>query len=135
MENENSREQILKLDTRGRIKTPSDRRGLLLEEFDRSGMSGVQFAKWAGIKYTTWAGWVRQRKAAKRKMPVTVEPVRAKPWVEGVVERHEVARPCSPGQSGLLVHTSTGLRLELSEEQHVAWAAKLLRHLEGSRPC
>ena len=51
-------DQIVKVDRIGRIKTPRERREALLAEFDRSGMSGQQFAKWAGIKYGTFITWV-----------------------------------------------------------------------------
>ena len=46
---------IIKLDTRGRMRTTRERREALLAEFDRSGMSGQKFSAWAGIKYPTWA--------------------------------------------------------------------------------
>ena len=34
----------------------------LLEEFERSGMTGAGFARHYGIKYTTFANWIRMRK-------------------------------------------------------------------------
>ena len=36
--------QILSQDTQGRVLVPRERRESLLEEYDRSGMSGVQFS-------------------------------------------------------------------------------------------
>jgi hypothetical protein len=47
--------QILSQDARGRVLVTRERRDALLEEYDRSGMSGVRFAKYVGIKYTTLA--------------------------------------------------------------------------------
>jgi hypothetical protein len=35
---------------------------MLLEEYDRSGMSGIRFAQHAGIKYTTLAYWLKRRR-------------------------------------------------------------------------
>ena len=35
----------------------------------------------------------------------------------------------------MIVQGPGGVRLELSEERHVLWAAKLLRHLEVPGPC
>src|SRR5277367_5798115 len=55
-------DQIVKMDRIGRIKTPRERREVLLAEFDQSGMSGQQFAKWAGIKYGTFITWVQKRR-------------------------------------------------------------------------
>jgi hypothetical protein len=55
-------DHILRKDSIGRVVVTRERRAALLEEFDRSGMSGGQFAKWAGIKYQTFAYWVQQRR-------------------------------------------------------------------------
>jgi len=52
--------QILKRDVLGRVKTPREHREAILKEFDQSGMSGQKFAKWAGIKYTTFITWVQK---------------------------------------------------------------------------
>ena len=54
--------QLLKVDSRGRIQISPERRSALLEEFDRSGMTGAGFARHYGIKYTTFAHWIRMRK-------------------------------------------------------------------------
>ena len=48
-------DQVLKTDTLGRVKTPVERREALLNEFEGSGMSGVKFAEYIGIKYQTFA--------------------------------------------------------------------------------
>ena len=42
-------EAIRKTDVLGRIKTPAARREQLLDEFERSGLSGCKFAELAGI--------------------------------------------------------------------------------------
>src|SRR6478672_8335058 len=47
--------QILSRDARGRVLVSRERRESLLEEYDRSGMSGVKFAQYVGIKYSTLA--------------------------------------------------------------------------------
>ena len=57
--------EVLKQDTRGRVRTPRVRREALLEEFEKSGASGVKFARLAGIKYPTFANWVQQRRKAR----------------------------------------------------------------------
>ena len=53
--------QILKTDALARVRTPASRRRELLEEFDRSGLSGAKFAALAGIKYSTFATWAAKR--------------------------------------------------------------------------
>jgi hypothetical protein len=45
--------EILSQDARGRVLVSRERRESLLAEYDRSGMSGVRFAQYLGIKYTT----------------------------------------------------------------------------------
>jgi len=47
--------EILSQDARGRVLVSRERRESLLAEYDRSGMSGVRFAQYLGIKYTTLA--------------------------------------------------------------------------------
>jgi hypothetical protein len=125
--------QILKRDSAGRVKTPLDRRQALLEEFDRSGMSGQQFAKWAGIKYTTFANWLQQRR--KQGQPAsstkTTDEVR---WVKAVVGGGS-RRETDHEAGGLIVLGPGGVRIEIHEERHVDWAAKLLRQLDGAGPC
>jgi hypothetical protein len=54
--------QILSQDARGRVPVPRERRELVLEEYDRSGMGGVRFAKYVGVKYTTVAYWLKRRR-------------------------------------------------------------------------
>jgi len=64
-ENENeAQHEPLKLDSRGHVLISLERRAALLEEFDRSGMTGAGFARHYGIKYTTFAHWIRMRKRA-----------------------------------------------------------------------
>jgi len=51
--------QILSQDARGRVLISREHRESLVAEYDRSGMSGVRFAQYLGIKYTTLAHWIR----------------------------------------------------------------------------
>ena len=53
---------VIKTDGKGRVRMPADQREKLLEEFERSGISGPQFAAEVGVKYQTLAGWVRKRR-------------------------------------------------------------------------
>jgi len=54
-------EVVLKQDVLGRVKTPKARREQLLDEFERSGVSGQKFAELAGMKYQTLATWIQKR--------------------------------------------------------------------------
>ncbi len=84
-----SSEALIKTDETGRVRTPAVRRESLLEEFDRSGLSGPKFAALAGIKYQTFATWVRKRRAGQSGEGATLpaKPVVAGPWWEAVVEQ------------------------------------------------
>jgi hypothetical protein len=46
---------LLKTDVLGREKTPAARREQLLDEFEKSGASGQQFAELVGVKHQTFA--------------------------------------------------------------------------------
>lgn len=59
-------EVILKADALGRVRTPALRREQLLDEFERTGMSGVQFAAFIGVKYQTFATWAQLRRRRSR---------------------------------------------------------------------
>jgi hypothetical protein len=141
MTNTTGQDQIVKIDRIGRIKTPRERREALLAEFDRSGMSGQQFAKWAGIKYGTFITWVqkRRRKGAPGQTEDKLVSTGTKAevqWVEAVMEKTTAKNPNSnPNVSVMIVQGPSGVRLELSEERHILWAAKLLRHLDVPGPC
>jgi transposase len=55
-------EAILKTDVLGRVRTSRERREHLLDEFERSGLSGQKFAALVGIKYPTFATWAQKRR-------------------------------------------------------------------------
>ncbi len=57
-------------------------------------------------------------------------------WVEAVLEKATAKKSeASPNATVMIVQEPGGVRLELSEERHVLWAAKLLRHLDVPGPC
>jgi len=50
---------ILKRDVLGRVTVTKAQREALLDEFERSGLSGPRFAAMVGLKYQTFATWRR----------------------------------------------------------------------------
>jgi hypothetical protein len=48
------------LDTKGRVRTSKEQRRVILDEFGRSGLSAVRFAKQTGLKHSTLAGWLQR---------------------------------------------------------------------------
>ena len=63
--------ELLKTDTGGRVRTSPERREAVLDEFERSGLSGMRFAAGCGLKYPVFAGWVLRRKKQRglRELP------------------------------------------------------------------
>jgi hypothetical protein len=64
-----------------------------LEAYDRSGMSGKKFAQYVGIKYSTLAYWIQNRRRHRQKEKslikagVDTEPGRSNgAWIEALVE-------------------------------------------------
>lgn len=126
-------EQILKTDSLGRVKTPPERRAALLEEFEKSAMSGTKFAEFIGVKYQTFASWRQQRRQrdarAAQAPPAHSASAGGAPqrWVEALLEAPAACgRPCAVG---LQVHLPGGARLEIADRAQTALAAELLRAL------
>jgi hypothetical protein len=129
--------QILKTDALARVRTPASRRRELLEEFDRSGLSGAKFAALAGIKYSTFATWAAKRRRlhppdppspAKRDGAAQVR------WLEAVLDQAQ--GPANKNASGLVVWLSGGARMEIGSLSQIELAAALLRALErATAPC
>jgi transposase-like protein len=108
------------VDTKGRVRTSKEQRRVILSEFERSGISAAQFARRAGVKYSTFAAWVQRYRRTKR--PGLKSPVRL---LEAVVA------PASLN-SVLLLELPGGARLEIREASQVPLVAALVRALEKS---
>ena len=109
------------LDTKGRVRTSKEQRRVILDEFERSGMSAVRFAERAGLKYSTLAGWVqrhRRTKPLRRGRPLRL--------LEAVVD----ALPGPVTDTPLVLSLPGGVRLELNDPKQVPLVAALLRALE-----
>lgn len=57
--------KILKRDAVGRVRTSVRRREELMDQYERSGLTGPKFAEAAGVCYQTFAGWMRKRRRAR----------------------------------------------------------------------
>lgn len=58
-------QDVLKADVLGRVKVKPKVREQIIDEFERSGMSGRAFAKHHGIKEQTFASWIQKRRRAR----------------------------------------------------------------------
>ena len=130
-------EQILKVDTRGRVRVSRQRRGELLAEYDRSSMSAAAFAEWAGIKYPTFAWWLQERRREERTLGKPEERGQALSWVEAVVDNGGGHNPRVEQRSelGLVIALPGGVRMEVSDRVGAGLAAEVLRNLEGITRC
>lgn len=128
---------IIKQDKRGRMRVTRQRREELLSAFDRSAMTGRQFAVWAGIKHSTFANWQRlRRKSACPALPAPEGQGTGGPrWLEAVVDSSRREEPVARSATGLIVQGPGGLRLELSGEDQVPLAVRLLRELGWKPGC
>ena len=121
--------EVFPIDSKGRIRFSRERREQLLDEFEKSGLSGAQFARTVGVKYQTFAFWRQERQRSKpvpaggsSKKGATVE------WLETVISEAQASG--RPVEGGLVVRLPSGAAIELSNSSQVAAAAALLRAWE-----
>ena len=130
--------QILSQDVRGRVLVTRERRESLLEEYDRSGMSGVRFAKYVGIKYTTLAYWLKRRRGHRAREKLLMKAGGdTKPagssgtWIEAVVDKN--GSPARAPAGALRIYFAGGAYCQINSRAEVALAADLLRGLDAQR--
>ena len=142
-------DEILKTDLMGRVRTPKARREALLEEFERSGVSGTKFAALVGVNYQTFASWVQQRRKERGGI-LRRRRRRCCVWSRRWWRREAMGRarwrrgrfcgwscPAGPGLRSAVGGSRFDKLKALSGAEGVALAAALLRALaprEGS-PC
>jgi hypothetical protein len=129
--------EILSGDAQGRVLVSRERRESLLEEYDRSGMSGVKFARYVGIKYSTLAYWLqsrhRHREREKSLMKAGADTEAGKnngAWIEAVVENGSAPRAPI---GGLRIYFAGGAYCQISSATEAALAAELLGRLGAKR--
>ena len=113
------------VDSRGRVRTSREQRRLILDEFARSGMSAVEFARRSGLKYSTLAGWRHRHHHSKR--PGRPQPVRL---LEAVLPASSL--PALSARTVLPVWRPGGARLEIGCAAQLPLAVALIRELEKS---
>jgi hypothetical protein len=134
--------EIFKRDKMGRVRVSRARREALLNEFERGGTSGAQFADYVGIKYSTFATWIqkRQRRQASgvrfTNQGRVLKKKRAAPirWLETMVD---VQGKESRSEARLRVHLPGGAHLEITNGAQAGLAAVLLENLGrlGAKGC
>jgi transposase-like protein len=116
--------RLLRADAKGRVWTPAEKREEILREFDRSGASGVEFARLIGVKYPTFAGWIRRRGSgaagARRRGPPKKELMQ---FVEATIPGH----PTEP----LAVELPGSVRVRITAAGQIPLVLELLRSLKS----
>ena len=136
MQNDSNEGELLKVDKRGYVRVPRERREALLDEFERCGVSAAQFAAHIGVKYNTFAHWrqMREQKRATGGNSVALAPAAlmqpgsrsAMRWMEAVVESGVE----SESKPALRIALPGGAHLEIASAGDVKLAAELLKALE-----
>ena len=124
--------EILKVDEVGRVRTPPEKREALLAEFDRSGMTGAQFARFAGVRYPTLMNWLQKRRkeaGQSEQMAARRQQVDHPRWLEARVEG-EVAK-----SENIVVEMGCGVRMHVGSHAQAALAGEVLRAMGLSRGC
>ncbi len=127
--------RMLKRDAHGRVHSTKEHRLAVLVEFERSGLTGPQFARAAGIPYQTFTTWrKRQAKASGNAdgSPAVVRR-RAEPlplrFAEAMVTLPKApSAACAP----MLVKLAGGASLEITDAAHVSLAVQLIQALGRS---
>lgn len=135
-------DQIAKRDALGRVSTSRERREALLDEFERSGLKGAQFARAVGLNYQTFATWVQKRRHergdySKRRgvgaLPAGSASGSPVNWIEAVAAAPMRSTPVSAAAvDALQVNLPGGVHLAICTPQQAALAAQLLNALRPS---
>ena len=120
---------LIKTDALGRMHRTSEQRERILDEYERSGLSGPKFAALCGVKYQTFASWLARRKSGRQTHPKPSRHRKATQvrWLEGALQ------PAASRPTGLLLQLPGGVRTQISNQDQIALAAALVRALE--KPC
>lgn len=108
--------EILRRDKRGRVWLKPERREALLDEFEKSGMSGAQFARLTGVKYSSFQNWVQRRRRAVGEALEAggkASPVQGHPCPVRLFEAMVGGGDPAEGRSGLAASGVSGLWIEL----------------------
>lgn len=123
--------EVMKTDQAGRVRTPRARQEELLDEFERGGVSGAKFAAVVGVKYQTFAAWVkRRRKERGGSQPAPMKGKSAIGWVEAVIEKHQLSNV----DEALVIHLPGGTRIEVKTFTQATLAAQLIKLLAEGQP-
>ncbi len=121
---------LIKTDVLGRMHRTPEQREKILDQYERSGLSGAKFAALCGVKYQTFANWLqdrkRQRKADPKRRPQRQAADRVQ-WLEASVQPASAAKV-----SGLVLELPGGVHAQISHPHHITLAAEAVLTFSGS---
>ena len=115
---------LVQTDSKGRLRVSREQRKTVLAKFEQSGMSAAKFAALAGVKYSTFAGWVQRYRRAKPKAAL-----RRLRLLEAVVDPSHSQERTS--EHVLNVHLPGQVRIEMSSVAQVPLVTELIRGLQS----
>jgi hypothetical protein len=143
------KEESLETDPKRRIRFSRARREAFLDEFEKSGLSAVRFARLAGLRYSTFTAWQQERrkKRSEKDEVGTAAPDRTARsgmikapirLLEASVESDSTAEAVrAPAPAGLSVELPGGARLRVESPLQLRLAAELISLISQTlrRPC
>jgi len=116
---------ILKRDELGRVRTPVEKRAMVVEEFKRSGLSASKFAQLIGVHYNTFWNWLHEQGLTARRVEKCKQ---SKPRLVEVCM--DPAHAC-PTSMPVALHIALpgGAHLVITDAVQVQMAAQLIKAL------
>ncbi len=118
---------VIRSDRRGRMLVSADQREALLDEFERSGLSGMAFCKLHGLVYPTFASWRKKR----RERPAPGSPA----FAEVVLDDAAPVGRQADRRTPLRLTLPSGAVVEVSGRDQLPLLVELLQALSARRPC
>ena len=117
--------EILKADSKGRLRLSAQRREGILDEFEKSGLSARSFVKMIGVNYQTFMSWLQKRRKGRDISPLMTQPPRAAPmrFAEALIVGE------SAEKAVLTIELPGGSRLKIYDAQQLELACQLLATL------
>jgi hypothetical protein len=122
---------LIKTDVLGRMHRTREQRERILDEYERSGLSGPEFAALCGVKYQTFATWLQRRKRLRGAYPKRQPRRKAAPQVQWL--EASIPPAAASTATGLLLQLPGGVQAQISDPHQIVLAAALMHALE--KPC
>lgn len=124
---------LLKRDTGGRVRYSEKFRAEVVSAYRASSMSAAAFARHCGVKYPTFASWVRKDDKEKgARGDTSGEDYTNKRFVVATMGGCGATPPSAGSGARLELELAPGMVARITDRQSVALLADLARELSGS---